>query len=97
MLTVENTGETLTPRFVSTLDEPFRRGSERIRTDHAGVGLGWRSPRASPEHTTEPSRSSPETAEGFASPCDYPPHRHTLTRDDRGIAANRRDQGLPYY
>jgi two-component system sensor histidine kinase VanS len=26
--------------LVRTLDEPFRRGSERIRTDHAGVGLG---------------------------------------------------------
>jgi two-component system sensor histidine kinase VanS len=40
MLTVENTGEQLTPQFVSTLVEPFRRGSGRIRTDHAGVGLG---------------------------------------------------------
>jgi two-component system sensor histidine kinase VanS len=40
VLTVENTGEKLTPQFVSTLAEPFRRGTERIRTDHAGVGLG---------------------------------------------------------
>jgi two-component system, OmpR family, sensor histidine kinase VanS len=40
MLTVENTGEQLAPQFVSTLAEPFRRGTERIRTDHAGVGLG---------------------------------------------------------
>jgi two-component system sensor histidine kinase VanS len=39
-LTVENTGETLTPQLVSTLAEPFQRGSRRIRTDHAGVGLG---------------------------------------------------------
>ena len=39
-LTVENTGEQLTPQFVSTLGEQFRRGTERIRTDHAGVGLG---------------------------------------------------------
>jgi two-component system, OmpR family, sensor histidine kinase VanS len=39
-LTVENTGEHLTPHLVSTLDEPFQRGSERIRSDHAGVGLG---------------------------------------------------------
>ena len=35
VLTVENTGETLTPQLVSTLGEPFRRGSERIRTEHA--------------------------------------------------------------
>jgi two-component system sensor histidine kinase VanS len=40
VLTVENTGATLTPQLVSTLVEPFRRGTERIRTDHAGVGLG---------------------------------------------------------
>jgi two-component system sensor histidine kinase VanS len=39
-LTVENTGEPLAAQLVSTLVEPFRRGSERIRTDHAGVGLG---------------------------------------------------------
>jgi two-component system sensor histidine kinase VanS len=39
-LTVENTGETLTPQLVSTLAEPFRRGAERRRADHAGVGLG---------------------------------------------------------
>jgi two-component system, OmpR family, sensor histidine kinase VanS len=40
VLTVENTGEKLTPQVVSTLGEPFVRGTERIRTDHAGVGLG---------------------------------------------------------
>jgi two-component system sensor histidine kinase VanS len=40
MLTVENTGERLPPQLVATLDEPFQRGSERIRADHAGVGLG---------------------------------------------------------
>ncbi|MFZ0089165.1 MAG: HAMP domain-containing sensor histidine kinase [Solirubrobacteraceae bacterium] len=39
-LTVENTGEKLTPQLVSTLTEPFLRGTERIRTDHTGVGLG---------------------------------------------------------
>ena len=39
-LTVENTGEVLTPLSVSTLAAPFQRGSERIRTDHAGVGPG---------------------------------------------------------
>ncbi|MFG2739607.1 MULTISPECIES: sensor histidine kinase [Streptomyces] len=40
LLTVENTGEELTPQLISTLTEPFRRGTERIHTDHAGVGLG---------------------------------------------------------
>ena len=40
VLTVENTGDKLSPQLVATLTEPFRRGTERIRTDHAGVGLG---------------------------------------------------------
>jgi two-component system sensor histidine kinase VanS len=40
MLTVENTGEKLSPQLAATLAEPFQRGTERIRTDHAGVGLG---------------------------------------------------------
>jgi len=52
-LTVENTGDQLGPEMVSTLVEPFQRGTQRIRTvrsadsadkttssDHAGVGLG---------------------------------------------------------
>ncbi|HET6938420.1 MAG TPA: HAMP domain-containing sensor histidine kinase, partial [Nocardioides sp.] len=39
-LTVENTGEKLSPQLVATLVEPFQRGTGRIRTDHAGVGLG---------------------------------------------------------
>jgi two-component system sensor histidine kinase VanS len=40
VLTVENTGENLTPQLVATLAEPFLRGTKRTRTDHAGVGLG---------------------------------------------------------
>jgi two-component system, OmpR family, sensor histidine kinase VanS len=40
VLTVENTGEKLSPRSVSTIVEPFQRGTGRIRDRHAGVGLG---------------------------------------------------------
>ncbi|WP_020390276.1 sensor histidine kinase [Kribbella catacumbae] len=40
VLKVENTGEKLSPQVVSTLTEPFQRGTQRVRTDHAGVGLG---------------------------------------------------------
>jgi two-component system, OmpR family, sensor histidine kinase VanS len=40
VLTVENSGEKLTAQSVATLAEPFLRGTKRIRTDHAGVGLG---------------------------------------------------------
>src|SRR6476661_3486229 len=40
VLTVENTGDQLTPQRVATLAEPFQRGARRIRRDHGGVGLG---------------------------------------------------------
>ncbi|RKN39299.1 sensor histidine kinase [Streptomyces hoynatensis] len=43
VLTVENTGEHLSPELAATLTEPFRRGTQRVhseRSDHAGVGLG---------------------------------------------------------
>jgi two-component system sensor histidine kinase VanS len=40
VLTVENTGRELAPHVVPTLVEPFQRGSQRVRTGHAGVGLG---------------------------------------------------------
>jgi two-component system sensor histidine kinase VanS len=41
LLTVENTGQLLTPQLVTTLTEPFQRGTSRIRADgDRGVGLG---------------------------------------------------------
>ncbi|WP_460945315.1 sensor histidine kinase [Okibacterium endophyticum] len=40
VLIVENTGDKLSPQLVATLTEPFQRGTERVRTHHAGVGLG---------------------------------------------------------
>jgi two-component system sensor histidine kinase VanS len=39
-LAVENTGDTISPALVTTLVEPFQRGTKRVRTDYAGVGLG---------------------------------------------------------
>ncbi|MFJ9038489.1 sensor histidine kinase [Streptomyces sp. NPDC102406] len=40
LLTVENTGEQLSAEVVPTLTEPFRRGTERVHSDQAGIGLG---------------------------------------------------------
>jgi two-component system, OmpR family, sensor histidine kinase VanS len=40
VLAVENSGEKLSAQLISTLTEPFQRGTERIRKDDAGVGLG---------------------------------------------------------
>ncbi|MBF4548714.1 sensor histidine kinase [Pseudoclavibacter sp. VKM Ac-2888] len=39
-LVVENTGSTVGPELLATLTEPFQRGEQRARSDHAGVGLG---------------------------------------------------------
>ncbi|MFG3247614.1 sensor histidine kinase [Streptomyces sp. NPDC048187] len=39
-LTVENTGDLISPAQAATLTEPFQRGTERVHTDHAGTGLG---------------------------------------------------------
>ncbi|WP_370947048.1 sensor histidine kinase [Amycolatopsis sp. cg5] len=39
-LTVENTGKRISLDLAATLVEPFQRGAERTRGDHAGVGLG---------------------------------------------------------
>jgi two-component system, OmpR family, sensor histidine kinase VanS len=40
VLTVENTGDRLTPQLVATIVEPFQRGTARIRDGHTGAGLG---------------------------------------------------------
>lgn len=40
MLCVENTGEQVSPAVVSTITEPFQRGSGRVRGHRSGVGLG---------------------------------------------------------
>jgi two-component system sensor histidine kinase VanS len=40
LVMVENTGDHLDPAVVSTLAEPFRRGTGRIQADDSGVGLG---------------------------------------------------------
>ncbi len=40
VLRVDNTGAIVSAQLVSTFTEPFQRGTQRVRTDHAGVGLG---------------------------------------------------------
>ncbi|PPG40834.1 two-component sensor histidine kinase [Pseudoclavibacter sp. RFBA6] len=39
-LVVENTGSPIGDDLLATLTEPFQRGEQRARSDHAGVGLG---------------------------------------------------------
>jgi two-component system sensor histidine kinase VanS len=40
VLTVENGAAVLDPGLIATMTERFRRGTERVRSDQAGVGLG---------------------------------------------------------
>ena len=75
-LTVENTGEKLTPQLVSTLAEPFLRGTERIRTDHAGVGLGLAIVKSITQAHDGTLTLTPRAAAGYASRCNYPPRRN---------------------
>jgi histidine kinase/DNA gyrase B/HSP90-like ATPase len=73
VLTVENTGEKLTPQFVATLVEPFRRGTERIRTEHAGVGLGLAIVKSITQAHDGTLTLTPRAAGGSALRCNYPP------------------------
>ena len=55
VLTVENTGEDLTPQVVATLVEPFQRvPSAYAPTTPKVSASAWPSSKASPTHTTEP-------------------------------------------
>ena len=81
VLTVENTGDTLSPQLVSTLTEPFQRGTQRIRTDHAGVGLGLAIVKSITQAHEGTLTLAPAPTAGSASRCDYPPHHRTPTDD----------------
>ena len=88
VLTVENTGEKLTPQLVATLVEPFRAAPNASAPTTQASASAWRSSRASPERTTEPSPSPPGPLGGSAPRCNYPPRRRTpaddvATTDDR--------------
>jgi two-component system sensor histidine kinase VanS len=75
MLTVENTGDELSPELVSTMVEPFQRGRQRIRTNQAGVGLGLAIVRSITQAHDGTITLTPRTAGGSASQCNCPPHR----------------------
>ena len=77
VLTVENTGEKLTPQLVSTLAEPFQRGTKRIRTDHAGVGLGLAIVKSITQAHDGTLTLTPGPPAGSASRCNYPPRHRT--------------------
>src|SRR4029450_3288590 len=84
VLTVENTGEKLTPQLVATLAEPFQRGTTRIRSDHAGVGLGLAIVKSIPQAHDGPLTLTPRPAGGLRVTVQLPaapPHTDGLPGD----------------
>jgi two-component system sensor histidine kinase VanS len=90
VLTVENTGEKLTPQLVSTLGEPFQRGTERIRTEHAGVGLGLPIVKSITEAHDGTLTLTPRAAGGLCVAVQLPAAPRTPADDDQAIAARPR-------
>ena len=89
VLTVENTGEKLTPQLVSTLVEPFQRGTERIRTDHAGVGLGLAIVKSITQAHDGTLTLTPRAAGGLCVTVQLPAAPPHVADDDQGKALQR--------
>ncbi len=87
VLTVENTGEPLTPLLVSTFAEPFQRGTERIRTDHDGVGLGLAIVKRISQAHDATLTLTPRPAGGLRVTVELPAASRTPADDARGILA----------
>src|SRR4051812_24841530 len=83
-LTVENTGEKLTPQLVATLAEPFQRGSRRIRTDHGGVGLGLAIVESIAQAHDGTLTLVPRTEGGLCVPVELPAVPQLLADDRQG-------------
>jgi two-component system, OmpR family, sensor histidine kinase VanS len=92
VLSVENTGEKLTPQLVSTLAEPFRRGSERIRTDHAGVGLGLAIVKSIVQAHDGTLTLAPRAAGGLCVAVQLPAAPPHLADDRKGNERTLREQ-----
>ena len=96
-LTVENTGEKLAPQLVAALVEPFLRGTERIHTDHAGVGLGLAIVNSITQAHDGTLTLTPRAAGGLCVMVQLPAAstahwQMTIS----GIAARHRDPGSPF-
>ncbi|MFF6850797.1 sensor histidine kinase [Streptomyces antimycoticus] len=84
VLTVENTGEKLTSQLVSTLTEPFQRGTERLHTGHAGVGLGLAIVKSITQAHDGTLTLTPRPAGGLRVTVQLPAaSAHTRTDDDQ--------------
>ena len=88
-LTVENTGVRVSPQQVSTLVEPFQRGSERIRTHDAGVGLGLAIVKSIAQAHNGTLTVTPRVAGGLCVTVQLPatpPHARTADQERNSLA-----------
>jgi two-component system, OmpR family, sensor histidine kinase VanS len=92
VLTVENTGEKLAPQLVATLDEPFQRGTQRIRTDHAGVGLGLPIVKSITQAHDGTLTLTSRAAGGLRVTVQLPARHRTLADDDQGNRRTPREE-----
>jgi two-component system sensor histidine kinase VanS len=92
VLTVENTGEKLTPQFPTTLVEPFRRGTERIRTEHAGAGLGLAIVSSITQAHDGTLTLTPRAAGGLCVTVKLPARHRTLADNDQGNCRTPREE-----
>jgi two-component system sensor histidine kinase VanS len=92
VLSVESTGEKLTPQLVATLGEPFRRGTERIRTDHAGVGLGLAIVKSITEAHDGTLTLTPRAAGGLCVTVQLPARQRTLEDDHQENCRTPREE-----
>jgi two-component system sensor histidine kinase VanS len=82
VLTVENTGERVSPAVAATLAEPFQRGSERRRSDHAGVGLGLAIVKSIAQAHEGGLRLSSRPGGGLRVTVELPAARHTSAKSE---------------
>jgi two-component system sensor histidine kinase VanS len=92
VLTVENTGEKLTPQSVATLVEPFQRGPGRIRTEHAGVGLGLAIVKSITQAHDGTLTLTPRAAGGLCVTVQLPAAPPHTADHDQGIASRAREE-----
>lgn len=92
VLTVENTGEELSPQVVATLVEPFQRGTGRARTGHAGAGLGLAIARSITEAHDGALTLTPRAGGGLRVTVRLP----ASAADIRPVAVARPTASLPH-
>jgi two-component system sensor histidine kinase VanS len=95
VLTVENTGEKLSPQAVATLAEPFQRSEKRIRTDHAGVGLGLAIVRSITQAHGGTLTLTPRATGGLRATVELPADRHSCAVTARGDQHTARSDNAP--